>query len=373
MAVAQLAHAGQVAVGRDEDAVRPHDRLEEDRRDRVRALVADHVLEAGQRLGRRPGLLLAPAMRVRVADDPVDRRLVGPAARVAGERHGPEGGAVVRPVAGEHLGPAREVAGELDRVLDRLRPAEGEEDLVEVARHDLGHLRAEAGPDLGGEGRLDVLQLRRLGRDRVDDPAVAVADVHRHQLAVEVDDPAAFGRVEVDPLGVVDRDGVDGALRGPREERVRPGEANDLLAGHGSGRGAGAHEVLRTGRRGPSAWSRWGVAVITAREGHAARGPKDTRRRAGAALRSRARLGARTLTTGCRPIVLVATAPQPPSRPLPQRSVRQARKSPSGPCAVGAIMTTIGGTARETGLPDPCRLAIVAHASCRSPKEAPAP
>ena len=65
---------------------------------------------------------------------------------------------------------------------------------------------------LGREGRLDVLELGRLGGDGVDHPPVAVADVDRHQLAVEVEDPLAFGRVQVDPLGVVDGDRVEGAL-----------------------------------------------------------------------------------------------------------------------------------------------------------------
>ena len=110
--------------------------------------------------------------------------------------------------------------GELDRVLDRLGAAEREEDLVHVARQDLGQLRPEPGPDLGRERRLDVLELGRLRGDRVDDAPVAVADVDRHQLAVEVEDPLALGRVQVDALGVVDRDRVDGALGRPREERV---------------------------------------------------------------------------------------------------------------------------------------------------------
>ena len=74
---------------------------------------------------------------------------------------------------------------------------------------DLGQLGAEAGADLGGERRLDELELRGLLGDRVDDALVAVADVHGHQLAVEVQDPLALGRVEVDALGVVDGDRVE--------------------------------------------------------------------------------------------------------------------------------------------------------------------
>ena len=241
MPVADLADALDVAVGRDQDPVRPDDRLEEHRGDRVGTLVDDHVLEALEALGDRPRLLLAPAVGVRIADDPDDARLVRPAARIAGQGHRTERRAVVAPVAGQDLRPAGVVTGELDRVLDRLGPAQGQEDLVEVARQDLGQLGPETRPWLGGEGRLDVLELGRLGGDRVDHPPVAVADVDAHQLAVEVDDPATLGGVQVDPLGVVDRDRVDRALDRPREEGVLARQPDDLLGGHRAGGGGGRH------------------------------------------------------------------------------------------------------------------------------------
>ncbi len=256
---ADLADALDVAVRRDQDAVRPDDRLEEDRRDRVGALVADHVLEALQALRDRARLLLAPAVGVRVAHDPDEARLVGPAARVAGEGHRPEGRAVVGAIAGEDLVPAGVVAGELDRVLDRLGAAEGEEDLVEVAGQDLGQLRAEPPADLGREAGHDVLELRRLLGDRVDDPPVAVADVHRHQLAVEVEDPLALGRVEVDALGVIDGDRVELALDGPREEGVGPVLGDDLLAGHPRGRGFDGHRQAPARRQ---------AVIVTRRSRH---------------------------------------------------------------------------------------------------------
>src|SRR5439155_515284 len=73
---------------------------------------------------------------------------------------------------------------------------------------------------LGDERRLDILEHECLLGDRIDDAPVAVTDVDRHELAVEVEDPLPVGRVEVDALRVVDRDRVDGALDGPGEERV---------------------------------------------------------------------------------------------------------------------------------------------------------
>ena len=93
-------------------------------------------------------------------------------------------------------------------------------------------LRAEPGADLGRERRLDELELRRLLGDRVDHALVAVADVDGHQLGVEVQDPPALGRVEVDALGVVDGDRVERALHRPREEGVGTRQGDDLLAGH---------------------------------------------------------------------------------------------------------------------------------------------
>ena len=87
--VADLADALDVAVGRDEDAVRPDDRLEENRRDRVGAFVADDILQALEAFGCRSRLLFTPAMGVRVADDTDDAGLVGPASRVAGQGHRP--------------------------------------------------------------------------------------------------------------------------------------------------------------------------------------------------------------------------------------------------------------------------------------------
>src|SRR4029450_8801762 len=96
--------------------------------------------------------------------------------------------------------------------------------------------------------RLDILELGSLLADRVDDAPVAVADVDRHQLAVEVEDPLTLGRVEVDPLRPIDRDRVDRPLGGPREERVLPTEPDDLLARHPAGCGADAHGPPRAGR-----------------------------------------------------------------------------------------------------------------------------
>src|SRR5213082_3198868 len=54
--------------------------------------------------------------------------------------------------------------------------------------------------------------------DRAHDARIAVADVHAHQLAVEVDEALAFRRPEVDALRSRHRNRIDFRLRRPLEE-----------------------------------------------------------------------------------------------------------------------------------------------------------
>ena len=75
VAVADLADRLQVAVGRQDDPVRPGDRLEDDRRDRVRALVLEDLLEVRRARADRAriGVARRAAVRVRV-EHPHDAR-----------------------------------------------------------------------------------------------------------------------------------------------------------------------------------------------------------------------------------------------------------------------------------------------------------
>ena len=148
MAVADLAHLLEVAVGRDEAAAGVLDRLEDHRGDRLGPLEDDPLLD---RVGG-PGRLavLGPAVDVGVRDvAAAGRERLELAAQLgdAGRREGAERGAVVGDLAGDHLvllafavHPVV-VAGELQRRLDRLRAAVGEEDPVEA----LGGERGEPG------------------------------------------------------------------------------------------------------------------------------------------------------------------------------------------------------------------------------------
>jgi hypothetical protein len=91
--VAQLAHPGEVAVGRHQDAVGAHDGLQHDRGDRVRAFEREHLFEVRECplalllgvLGVERGAI---GIRAEEAHDTGDARLVGPAPRVTGQRDG---------------------------------------------------------------------------------------------------------------------------------------------------------------------------------------------------------------------------------------------------------------------------------------------
>ena len=136
---------------------------------------------------------------------------VRPAARIAGERHRAGRAAVIRAISREDLVPPGERARDLDRVLVRVGAAVGEEEHVDVARREARQLRAQLCARLGRHERARVRQHRRLLGDRARHALVAVADVHAHQLAVEVDVALAFRRPEVDAFRARHRDRIDGS------------------------------------------------------------------------------------------------------------------------------------------------------------------
>ena len=150
VAVADLAHALEVAVLGHEAAAAVLHRLEDHRRDRLRALEQDRLLDRVRRPQRVA--ILAPAVGVRVrhvmpagrerlerrAQRAAGRSPSAPPSRCRGRR------ACARSACAGSARP-RGVVGlrELPRRLDRLRAAGGEEHAVEVPRRELGDARGQ--------------------------------------------------------------------------------------------------------------------------------------------------------------------------------------------------------------------------------------
>ena len=120
--------------------------------------------------------------------------------------------------------------GDLHRVLVRLRPAQREERLLDVAGPQRRELAPEESALLVGEQRRDVREALGLAPDRLDDLPISVPDVDAHQLAVQIQVALAVDVPEVDALGASDRDRSGGGLRRPVVHRVALGELDDLLS-----------------------------------------------------------------------------------------------------------------------------------------------
>src|SRR5260370_34236259 len=103
--------------------------------------------------------------------------------------------------------------------------------------------------------RPDVCELFGLVLDRVDDPAVTVARVDAHQLAVEVDEATSVDRGEVDAPAAGDGHRLEPRLGAPVVQRVPDAELGDLFRREGLDGLLRSDEVLlrwafRMGRRG---------------------------------------------------------------------------------------------------------------------------
>ena len=220
MAVADLAHALEVALGRDEAAAGVLDGLEDHGRDRAGVLEEDPVLDrvgGPQRIaaGRR-------AVGVGVRDvaaagrERLERR---PHGRQAGGRERARGRAVVGELARDDLRAPRlsaqlvEAAHELERGLDRLRAARGEEDAVEVAGGERGDARGE---------------LERGRVDHVPGRAVAEAPHLRGRGVGELGPPVA--RVDAEERG--ERVEVAVALAVPQLAALAADDHRQALGAH---------------------------------------------------------------------------------------------------------------------------------------------
>ena len=131
--VADLAHARQIAVRIEHDAVRADDRFDQQRRDAVAAFVHDDIFEVRDRAidffgGVARVKRTAIRKRRKEAHDAGHAGLVGPAAILAAQRTGSGSRSVKRAIRGEHLVPSGDRARELDRVFVGFAAAGREED-----------------------------------------------------------------------------------------------------------------------------------------------------------------------------------------------------------------------------------------------------
>src|SRR5208282_4169236 len=126
-------------------------------------------------------------IRIEHMNDARNARLRGPSARIAGKTHRPSGCAMIRTITRQDLVATSEEARDLDGVLVGLGAAVGEEEGVDIARCDLGKLRAQTRPNFCSHKGVRISKRRRLFADGLNDALIAVTDVDGHELAVEVD------------------------------------------------------------------------------------------------------------------------------------------------------------------------------------------
>ena len=230
--VAERADARKKSGWWNQYAVRADDGLHDEAGDGCGPFELNDLFEV------REGLLrcVPPALDAVVGVEHVDHaghRRLGPPARIAGRRNRAGRAAVVGTVEREDLQPARDPPRDLHRVFVGFSAAVGEEERVDVARAQRREFLAKPRARFGGHKRVRVRERCRLVLNRLDHALVAVADVHAHQLAVEVDVPLAVGRVEIDALRARHRDRVHRGLDGPFKERVLFAECDHFFVGHG--------------------------------------------------------------------------------------------------------------------------------------------
>ena len=207
--VAQFSNAGQVAGRRRHDAGRARNGLQDDGGDRARALELDDLTQVLQRALALLGL--GAGVERRAVEERAEEvhgagraQVVGPAPGVAGGVDRGVGTAVVAAIGRQHLVAAGVLAGHPDRVLDRLGPAVGEEDLAHVVRCPLDDQPGRFAP-----GRVGVLRGNRgqelgLLLDRRHDLRMLVPDVDVDQLTGQVQQPVAVAVGHIAALGLGD-------------------------------------------------------------------------------------------------------------------------------------------------------------------------
>ena len=114
------------------------------------------------------------------------------------------------------------VADEADRAVDRVRAAEGEVDVVEVARRQLGEPGGEADRRLRPEAEVagGIGQGAKLALGGGDDALLAVAGVHAPEAGEAVDERAPLGVGHGRALGGGEQADARGLVPAPAGDRV---------------------------------------------------------------------------------------------------------------------------------------------------------
>ena len=231
--VADLPDALEVALLRRDAAACVLQRLEDHGAHRLRPLEEDPLLDLVRGPERIAVLWPAIAVRVRNVNPAWCERLeLAPKRRDAGGAESPKGGAVVRDLARDQLGlqgvsPGAVIAPrQLDRRLDGLGSAVGEEDPVQVARRQRRDPRRQL--DRAGVGVApdrDEVELLDLRRHRIAELAAAVTrvDAEERREAVEI----AFAVVIPDVAPLTANDDGDLVVRA---ERAHLGEVHPEMA-----------------------------------------------------------------------------------------------------------------------------------------------
>src|SRR5215469_13248948 len=144
---------------------------------------------------------------------------------------------MVRTITGDDLVSSSEEACDFDRVLVGFSTPVGEKEGINVTGCDFRKLGPQARPRLMRHERVSVGKRLYLFSDRRDHALIPVPNVHRHQLAIKVDEALSLWRPKVNTLGTRDRNWINLRLCRPFEQGMFLAQIDNFLTGHGGGYG----------------------------------------------------------------------------------------------------------------------------------------
>src|SRR3981081_4344052 len=228
--VAQFTHAFHVSIRRHQNSVPSAPGLQNERGNRMRALQLNYFLDHGQRRCRGLPSAFDAVIRIKHPHHARNARLRGPSARIARKADRARRRTVIRAITRHNLVAPGEEARDLDGILIRFRAAVRKKESVNIARSNLRELRPQPRPRFRSHERIGITQHRCLLAYSPDDALIAVSNVYRHQLTIEIDEALPFRRPEIDALSPRPRNRIDLRLRRPLKQSVSLRELDHLLA-----------------------------------------------------------------------------------------------------------------------------------------------